>query len=83
MEKLMTPKKFSMQVETIVQECGCSHMEAVLDYCAKNQIEPDTIKPPHPGTLTHLQASNLLLLQPKDKLFKILRHADALDAGVL
>ena len=45
MEKLMTPKKFSMQVDTIVQECGCSHMEAVLDYCAKNQIEPDTIKP--------------------------------------
>ena len=34
-----------MQVEQIVQECGCSHMEAVLDYCEKNNIEPDTIKP--------------------------------------
>ena len=34
-----------MQVEQIVQECGCSHMEAVLDYCEKNNIEPDTITP--------------------------------------
>ena len=45
MEKLMTPKKFSLAVEQVVQECGCSHMEAVLDYCEKNSIEPDTIKP--------------------------------------
>ena len=41
MEKLMTPKKFSLAVEQVVQECGCSHMEAVLDYCEKNNIEPD------------------------------------------
>ena len=45
MEKLMTPKKFSLGVEQVVQESGCSHMEAVLDYCEKNNIEPDTIKP--------------------------------------
>ena len=43
--KIDDPKKFSMQVETIVQECGCSHMEAVLDYCEKNNIEQDTIIP--------------------------------------
>ena len=41
MEKLMTPKKFSLAVEQVVQECGCSHMEAVLDYCEKNNIEPN------------------------------------------
>lgn len=45
MEQLMTPKKFSLAVEEVVQECGCSHMEAVLDYCEKNNIEPDTVKP--------------------------------------
>ena len=44
LEKLMTPKKFSLAVEQVVQECGCSHMEAVLDYCEKNSIEPDTLK---------------------------------------
>ena len=43
MEKLMTPKKFSLAVEQVVQECGCSHMEAVLDYCYKQGIEPDTV----------------------------------------
>ena len=26
-----------------VQEKQISHMEAILDYCAKNEIEPDSI----------------------------------------
>ena len=43
MEKLMTPKKFSLAVEQVVQECGCSHMEAVLEYCKEHQLEPESV----------------------------------------
>lgn len=41
----MNPKKFSIAIERQVIEGEVTYMEAVLDYCEKNQIEPDTIKP--------------------------------------
>ena len=44
-EKLMTPKKFSIMIEKIAKESGCNHMDAVIDYCEKNKIEPEQIKP--------------------------------------
>ena len=44
-EKLMTPKKFSIMIEKIYKESGCNHMDAVIDYCEKNKIEPEQIKP--------------------------------------
>mgnify|MGYP001212456928 CR=1 FL=1 len=40
---LQTPKKFSLEIENIAKEKRISHMDAVLDYCQKNDIEPDTI----------------------------------------
>ena len=44
-EKLMTPKKFSIMIEKIAKDRGCNHMDAVIDYCEKNKIEPEQIKP--------------------------------------
>tara|TARA_B100001057_G_scaffold452967_1_gene497372 strand:+ start:536 stop:769 length:234 start_codon:yes stop_codon:yes gene_type:complete len=44
-EKLMTPKKFSIMIERIAKDSGCNHMDAVIDYCEKNKIEPEQIKP--------------------------------------
>ena len=44
-EKLMTPKKFSIIIEKIAKDSGCNHMDAVIDYCEKNKIEPEQIKP--------------------------------------
>ena len=44
-EKLMTPKKFSIAIEKTVRESGISYMDALVDYCNKNQIEPEQIKP--------------------------------------
>tara|TARA_Y100000114_G_scaffold139853_1_gene144239 strand:- start:1726 stop:1959 length:234 start_codon:yes stop_codon:yes gene_type:complete len=44
-EKLMTPKKFSIMIEKIAKDSGCNHMDAVIDYCEKNKIEPEQIKP--------------------------------------
>ena len=44
-ERLMTPKKFSIAIEKTVKESGISYMDALVDYCSKNQIEPEQIKP--------------------------------------
>ena len=41
----MTPKQFALEVEKRASKKRITHMEAVLDYCEKNSIEPDTIKP--------------------------------------
>ena len=43
---VMTPKKFALQIEKIVsQGHDVTYMDAILDYCEKNQMEPDTIGP--------------------------------------
>lgn len=42
---VMTPKKFAIKIETIVKTSGTTYMDAILDYCEKNQMEPDTIAP--------------------------------------
>ena len=40
---MKTSKTFSLQIENIVQEKNLTHMEAVLLYCSKEGIEPDTV----------------------------------------
>lgn len=44
---VMTPKKFAIAIEDIVKQGqgNTTYMDAVLDYCAKNQMEPDAIAP--------------------------------------
>ena len=38
-----TPKSFALQIETIVNQKGISHMDAVLWYCNEEGIELDTV----------------------------------------
>jgi|TARA_B110000902_G_scaffold51926_1_gene59845 hypothetical protein len=38
-----TTKTFSLEIENIAKEKRISHMEAVLWYCTKQGIEPDTV----------------------------------------
>jgi len=40
---LNTSKTFSMNIENLVKEKNITHMEAVLDYCKRNDLEPDTV----------------------------------------
>ena len=40
---MKTSKTFSLQIEKIVLEKNLTHMEAVLWYCSKEGIEPDTV----------------------------------------
>lgn len=44
---VMTPKKFAIKIEEIVRDGlgQTSYMDAILDYCAKNEMEPDAIAP--------------------------------------
>jgi hypothetical protein len=39
----MTPKQFALQIEKRASKKRITHMEAVLDYCAEKEIEPDQI----------------------------------------
>ena len=32
-----------MNIENIVLEKNITHMEAILDYCQRNDLEPDTV----------------------------------------
>jgi len=40
---LNTPKIFTIEIENIVKDKKLTHMEAVLWYCEKEGLEPDTI----------------------------------------
>ena len=42
---LMTPKKFSMNIEKVLKSGECSYLDALIDYCDKNSVEPEQIKP--------------------------------------
>ena len=42
---VMTPKKFAFKIEEIVSKGGITYMDAILDYCEKNQMEPDAVAP--------------------------------------
>ena len=39
----MTPKSFSIYIESQVREKNITHMDAILEYCIKNEVEPDSI----------------------------------------
>ena len=44
MEKYMqSSKSFSLEVEKIAKEKNITHMEAVLEHCRVQEIEPDSV----------------------------------------
>ena len=40
---IITPTKFSLLIESIVQTKHISYMDACLDYCKEREIEPNSI----------------------------------------
>ena len=42
---LMTPKKFSMRIEKLAKDSDTSYLDALIDYCEQNSVEPEQIKP--------------------------------------
>lgn len=43
MTQKITPKKFSIIIEDLVREKRLTHLEAVMHYCEKNNLEAHTI----------------------------------------
>ena len=43
--KLMTPTKFSMKIEKLAKDSESTYLDALLDYCDKNSVEPEQVKP--------------------------------------
>ena len=41
---IITPNKFALIIEDIVRKKRISYMDAVIEYCAENQIDPTTTK---------------------------------------
>ena len=41
----LTPNKFALIIENMVKEKKIGYMDAILDYCEKNNMEPDTVAP--------------------------------------
>ena len=41
---IITPNKFALIIEDIVRKKRISYMDAVIEYCAENQIDPSTTK---------------------------------------
>jgi hypothetical protein len=42
-DKFLTPSKFSLEIERIVVEEECNHIDAILMFCEKNDIEIESV----------------------------------------
>ena len=40
---MQTPKTFSLEIEKVAKDKGINHMDAVIWYCQKNDLEPDSV----------------------------------------
>ena len=41
--KIMSSKKFSYEIEEYVKKTGISYLDAIMEYCTENKIEPETV----------------------------------------
>ena len=41
--KFLTPQEFAMEIEKIVAENELNYIDAILDYCEKNNLEVESI----------------------------------------
>ena len=41
--QIMSSKKFSYEIEEYVKKTGVSYLDAVMEYCTENKIEPETV----------------------------------------
>ena len=40
---MQTPKTFSLEIEKVAQDKNINHLDAVIWYCQKNELEPDSV----------------------------------------
>jgi|TARA_R110002073_G_scaffold231741_2_gene392833 hypothetical protein len=42
-KQMQTPKTFSLEVEKVALDKNINHLDAVIWYCQKNELEPDSV----------------------------------------
>ena len=67
-ESIITPNKFALIVENIVKDKRISYIDAILEYCKDNEIDPSNTKSMINKTLKEkiaFEAQNLNMLKEK------------------
>ena len=67
-ETILTPNKFALIVENIVKDKKISYIDAILDYCTDNEIDPANTRSMINKTLKEkitYEAQNLNMLKEK------------------
>ena len=67
-DTILTPKKFALIVENIVKDKKISYIDAILDYCTDNEIDPANTRSMINKTLKEkitYEAQNLNMLKEK------------------
>ena len=67
-ETILTPNKFALIVENIVKDKKISYIDAILDYCKDNEIDPANARSMINKTLKEkiaYEAQNLNMLKEK------------------
>ena len=67
-DTILTPNKFALIVENIVKDKKISYIDAILDYCADNEIDPANARSMINKTLKEkiaYEAQNLNMLKEK------------------
>ena len=65
---ILTPNKFALIIEDIVKSKRISYIDAILDYCKDNEIDPSNTKSMINKTLKEkiaFEAQNLNMLKEK------------------
>ena len=65
---ILTPNKFALIVENIVKDKRISYIDAILEYCKDNEIDPSNTKSMINKTLKEkiaFEAQNLNMLKEK------------------
>ena len=67
-EGIITPNKFALIIENIVKDKRISYIDAILEYCKDNEIDPSNTKSMINKTLKEkiaFEAQNLNMLKEK------------------
>ena len=67
-ESIITPNKFALIIEDIVKSKRISYIDAILEYCKDNEIDPSNTKSMINKTLKEkiaFEAQNLNMLKEK------------------
>ena len=67
-ESILTPNKFALIIEDIVKSKQISYIDAILEYCKDNEIDPSNTKSMINKTLKEkvaYEAQNLNMLKEK------------------